>query len=165
MRRLIVCLVSACTVAVLTSTVAAGENGRGIMCVLHAKLARLSGWNARRRRIAARYGERFADAARAGRIAPPGEGPDRFHVFHQYVVRVPDRDGVQARLRAKGIGSAVFYPIPLHLQDCFEALGYREGDLPESERAAKEVLALPVFPELSDEEVERVADAVLESLP
>jgi dTDP-4-amino-4,6-dideoxygalactose transaminase len=132
--------------------------------VLHAKLPRLAAWNERRRRIAGRYRERFAEAARAGRIVPPAEAPDTFHVFHQYVVRVPDRDGVKARLSAKGVASAVFYPIPLHLQDCFEGLGYREGDLPESERAAREVLALPVFPELSDAEVDRVADAVLESL-
>jgi dTDP-4-amino-4,6-dideoxygalactose transaminase len=133
--------------------------------VLHAKLPRLTAWNERRRRIAARYGERFADAAAAGRIVPPAEAAGGFHVFHQYVVRVPDREGVKARLTAKGVGSAVFYPIPLHLQDCFESLGYHDGDLPESERAAKEVLALPVFPELSEEEVERVADAVLEALP
>jgi len=133
--------------------------------VLHAKLSRLSAWNARRREIAARYGERLADAARAGRIVPPAEAPGRLHVFHQYVVRVPDRDGVKARLAASGVGSAVFYPVPLHLQECFQALGYREGDLPQSERAAREVLALPVFPELTDEEVERVADAVLAALP
>jgi dTDP-4-amino-4,6-dideoxygalactose transaminase len=133
--------------------------------VLQAKLPRLAAWNARRREIAARYGERLADAARAGRIVPPTEAPDRLHVFHQYVVRVPDRDGVKARLAASGVGSAVFYPVPLHRQECFEALGYREGDLPESERAAREVLALPVFPELTDEEVERVADAVLAALP
>jgi len=133
--------------------------------VLHAKLSRLSAWNARRREIAARYGERLADAARAGRIVPPAEAPGRLHVFHQYVVRVPDRDGVKARLAASGVGGAVFYPVPLHLQECFQALGYREGDLPQSERAAREVLALPVFPELTDEEVERVADAVLAALP
>jgi len=133
--------------------------------VLHAKLSRLSAWSARRREIAARYGERLSDAARAGRIVPPAEAPGRLHVFHQYVVRVPDRDGVKARLAASGVGSAVFYPVPLHLQECFQALGYREGDLPQSERAAREVLALPVFPELTDEEVERVADAVLAALP
>ena len=132
--------------------------------VLHAKLPRLPQWNARRRAIAARYGERFAEAERAGRITTPREAAGAFHVFHQYVVRVRDREGVQARLRAAGIGSAVFYPVPLHLQRCFAALGHREGDLPESERAAREVLALPVFPELTDEEVERVADGVLEAL-
>ena len=133
--------------------------------VLNAKLPRLPAWTERRRAIAARYGERFAEAARAGRMVPPVEAPGRLHVFHQYVVRVPDRDGVKARLAAKGISSAVFYPIPLHLQDCFESLGYREGDLPESEKAAKEVLALPVFPELTDAEVDRVAEAVLGALP
>ena len=130
--------------------------------VLLAKLPRLSAWNERRRAIAARYGELLGDAARAGRITLPVEAPGRRHVYHQYVVRVraADRDAVRGRLAKEGISSAVFYPIPLHLQECFAGLGYREGDFPESERAAKEVLALPVFPELTDEEVERVAEAV-----
>jgi dTDP-4-amino-4,6-dideoxygalactose transaminase len=132
--------------------------------VLSAKLPRLDGWNDRRRTIAARYADRFAEAARQGRIVPPAQGPERRHVFHQYVVRVPDRDGVKARLAERGIGSAVFYPIPLHLQECFVDLGHHEGDLPESERAAREVLALPVFPEMTDDEVERVAEAVLASI-
>ena len=132
--------------------------------VLSAKLPRLAGWNDRRRTIAARYADRFAEAARQGRIVPPAQGPERRHVFHQYVVRVPDRDGVKARLAERGIGSAVFYPIPLHLQECFVDLGHHEGDLPESERAAREVLALPVFPEMTDDEVERVAEGVLASI-
>jgi len=85
-------------------------------------------------------------------------------VYHKYVVRVPRRDAVKARLAERGISSAVFYPIPLHLQDCFANLGYREGDFPDSERAAKEVLALPVFPELTDAEVERVAGELLEAV-
>jgi len=133
--------------------------------VLNAKLPRLAAWNDRRREIASRYGRLFADAALAGRIVPPSESPEGRHVFHQYVVRIPDCDGVKARLAERGVASAVFYPIPLHLQDCFEALGYHQGDLPESEMAAREVLALPVFPELTDEEIERVAAAVLEALP
>jgi dTDP-4-amino-4,6-dideoxygalactose transaminase len=132
--------------------------------VLNAKLPSLPAWNDRRRAIAARYGQRFATAAKEGRIVPPAEAPGRRHVFHQYVIRVPDRDGVKSRLAARGVSSAVFYPIPLHLQDCFVDLGYRAGDLPASEQAAKEVLALPVFPELTDGEVERVADSVLEAI-
>lgn len=132
--------------------------------VLNAKLPRLPGWNERRRAIAARYAELFAQDAREGSIVLPAEAPGRRHVFHQYVVRVADRDGVKARLAERGVGSAVFYPIPLHLQDCFVGLGYHEGDLPESERAAREVLALPVFPEMTEEEIERVASAVSEAV-
>ena len=133
--------------------------------VLSAKLPRLPAWNERRRSIAARYGELFAAAAREGRLVLPIEAPGRRHVYHQYVVRVAGRDGVQERMTARGIATAVFYPVPLHLQECFASLGYREGAFPVAEKAAKEVLALPVFPELTDAEVERVAEALLASLP
>ena len=131
--------------------------------VLNAKLPRLAGWNDRRRAIAARYGNLFADAAKAGRIGLPSEAPGRRHVWHQYVVRVSDRDGVKARLADKGIGASVFYPVPLNEQPCFQGLG-QQGRCPEASRAAAEVLALPVFPELTDAEVERVAGAVISSL-
>jgi dTDP-4-amino-4,6-dideoxygalactose transaminase len=133
--------------------------------VLSAKLPWLHAWNERRRAIAALYGELLADAARAGRIRLPGEAPGRRHVYHQYVVRVPARDQVRARLAQDKVATAVFYPVPLHLQECFRDLGYREGSFPETERAATEVLALPVFPELTDEEVERVAASLLAALP
>ena len=132
--------------------------------VLNAKLPRLAAWNERRRSIARRYAELMADAVRAERIVLPAEAPGRRHVYHQYVVRVDDRDGVKQRLAERGVASAVFYPVPLHLQHCFSGLDGREGDFPQAERAAKEVLALPVFPELTDAEVERVAEAVIESL-
>jgi dTDP-4-amino-4,6-dideoxygalactose transaminase len=132
--------------------------------VLNAKLPRLPAWTARRRAIAARYGELLAGAAADGKIRLPLEAPGKRHVYHQYVVRLARRDAVKARLAERGISTAVFYPIPLHLQDCFTNLGYREGDLPESERAAKEVLALPVFPELTDAEVERVAGELLQAI-
>lgn len=130
--------------------------------VLSAKLPRLAGWNERRRAIAARYGELFAGAAREGRIGLPVEAPGSRHVFHQYVVRVADRDAVKERLAARGIASAVFYPVPLNEQNCFKPLG-QQGRCPEASRAAREVLALPVFPELADAEVERVAEAALEA--
>ena len=133
--------------------------------VLDARLPRLEGWNARRRAIARRYGELLAGEARAGRIALPAEAPGRSHVFHQYVVRVHDRDGVRARMAARGVTTSVFYPLPLHLQECFASLGGRAGDFPEAERAAREVLALPMFPELSEDEIERVAESLKESLP
>ena len=133
--------------------------------VLGAKLPRLAAWNERRRAIAARYGELLAEAARSGRVTLPAQAAGRRHVFHQYVVRVADRDGVRKRLSERGIGSSVFYPVPLHLQTCFRELGGRPGDFPQAERAAREVLALPIFPELTEGEVERVARALVESLP
>ena len=132
--------------------------------VLSAKLPRLAAWTERRRAVARRYDELFAEAARAGRIRTPVAAEGRGHVFHQYVVRVADRDGVKARLAERGIGTSVFYPVPLHRQTCFEALGGREGDFPRAEAAAREVLALPIFPELTDAEVERVAAEVLRAL-
>jgi dTDP-4-amino-4,6-dideoxygalactose transaminase len=126
--------------------------------VLLAKLPRLKGWNERRRAIAARYGQRLADAARAGKVELPSEAPGKRHVYHQYVVRVRDRDAVRRKLSESGIATSVFYPIPLHLQDCFRDLGCGEGSFPEAERAAKEVLALPIFAEMRDDEVDRVAE-------
>jgi dTDP-4-amino-4,6-dideoxygalactose transaminase len=132
--------------------------------VLNAKLPHLAAWNERRRAIAKRYGALLADAARAGRIGLPVEAPGRLHVYHQYVVRVAGRDAVRKRLSEGGVSTSVFYPVPLHLQECFQDLGGREGDFPQAERAAKEVLALPMFAELTESEVERVAEAVLESL-
>jgi len=131
--------------------------------VLSAKLPRLPGWNERRRAIAARYGELLSAEAAAGRIVLPSEASGRRHVFHQYVVRVADRDGVKARLAEKGIGTSVFYPIPLNEQNCFRGLG-QQGKCPAASKAAAEVLALPIFPELTDAEVERVAAAVAANL-
>jgi dTDP-4-amino-4,6-dideoxygalactose transaminase len=132
--------------------------------VLDVRLPRLEGWNARRRVIAKLYGELLVGEARAGRVGLPAEAAGGGHVFHQFVVRVADRDGVRARMAERGVTTSVFYPVPLHLQNCFEDLGGRPGDFPEAERAAREVLALPIFPELSDAEVERVAAALTESL-
>jgi dTDP-4-amino-4,6-dideoxygalactose transaminase len=133
--------------------------------VLLAKLPHLKSWNERRRAIAARYGELLSDAARRARLALPAEVPGRRHVYHQYVVRVADRDDVRDRMAAREIATAVFYPVPLHLQECFAGLGHREGSFPEAEKAAKEVLALPIFAEMRDDEVERVAEALLAALP
>jgi len=131
--------------------------------VLSAKLPRLAGWNERRRAIAARYGELFASAERQGGLRLPVEAPGNRHVFHQYVVRVADRDAVRQRLAAKGIATAVFYPVPLNEQNCFAPLR-QQGRCPEASKAASQVLALPVFPELTDAEVERVGQAVLEAI-
>jgi dTDP-4-amino-4,6-dideoxygalactose transaminase len=133
--------------------------------VLTAKLPRLAEWTARRIAIAARYGELLFDADLSGRVTVPFVAPGRRHVFHQYVVRVRERDRVRAKLAEAGIGSAVFYPIPLHLQECFADLGYREGDFPNAEKAAREVLALPMFPQMTDDEIDRVAEALLAAAP
>jgi dTDP-4-amino-4,6-dideoxygalactose transaminase len=131
--------------------------------VLRVKLRRMPEWNRRRKEIAAEYSRLLEPARAAGRITIPGEGRD--HTFHQYVVRVRARDRVRERLAAAGVGSEIYYPMALHLQKCFASLGGRPGDLPESERASAEVLAIPIWPELSDEEVHHVgstlADAVL----
>jgi dTDP-4-amino-4,6-dideoxygalactose transaminase len=132
--------------------------------VLRVKLKRLDRWNRRRGEIAAEYRRLLAGAASAGKLALPVVGPDRDHIYHQFVVRVRERDAVRARLSAAGIGSEVYYPVPLHLQECFAPLGGRPGDLPESERAAAEVLALPIFPELESAEVGAVASALEEAV-
>jgi dTDP-4-amino-4,6-dideoxygalactose transaminase len=132
--------------------------------VLLAKLPHLKAWNERRRAIAARYGARLSETERSGRLTLPPEAPGRRHVYHQYVVRVPDRDGVRERMAARGIATAVFYPVPLHRQECFADLGYEEGAFPEAEKAAKEVLALPIFAALTDDEVDLVAEALIASL-
>ena len=132
--------------------------------VLAAKLPRLKAWNDRRRAIAAKYAEMLADAERAGKIALPKEAAGRRHVYHQYVVRVAGRDAVREKLAAAGVATSVFYPVPLHLQECFRDLGYREGAFPVAEKAAKEVLALPIFAEIRDDEVERVAEALVDAV-
>jgi dTDP-4-amino-4,6-dideoxygalactose transaminase len=127
--------------------------------VLGVKLGRVDAWNAARRRHAERYAYLLARAlGSATTVAAPALVPG--HVFHQYVVRVADRDRVQAALADAGIETQVYYPIPLHLQPCFAALGYRAGDCPEAERASRESLALPIYPELDD----AAATTVVESL-
>lgn len=127
--------------------------------ILRAKLPHLAEWTKARQRIAARYDELLRDIEG---IKLPHRAPNRTQIFHQYTVRVPGgkRDALRAYLAERGIGTEVYYPLPLHLQPCFRHLGYREGDLPESERASREVLSFPMFPELTDEELEYVAGAI-----
>jgi dTDP-4-amino-4,6-dideoxygalactose transaminase len=135
--------------------------------VLLVKLRRMDAWTERRRALAARYDELFTAAG----IVEPGPYPQHgivlpwidpraYHVFHQYVIRVNRREELRAWLAERGIGSEVYYPLALHQQKALASLGYREGDFPESERAAREVLALPIFPQLRDDEQERVVTAV-----
>jgi dTDP-4-amino-4,6-dideoxygalactose transaminase len=140
--------------------------------VLSIKLKYLAGWNQRRRELAARYDELFLVAGIAVQTAPdrrrsiadgvvlPWTDPRAGHVFHQYVIRAPQRDDLRTHLAARGIGSEVYYPLCLHQQKALAFLGYRAGDFPEAERAAAEVLALPIYPELRDDEQQTVVDAV-----
>ncbi len=130
--------------------------------VLRVKLRHLDRWHAARRDHAGFYNRAFRGSCV---VTPAAAYPDlpRGHIYNQYVIRVPRRDEVRRRLQDAGVGSAVYYPLPLHLQECFRSLGYRAGDFPVSEKAAAEVLALPVYPELRPEQVEYVARAVLEA--
>jgi len=140
--------------------------------VLRVKLKHIDDWNQRRRIVACRYHGLFAGAGlvqadarvvtQQAPIALLASLPDAHHIYHQFVVRAWRRDDLRSFLSEKGIGSEIYYPVPLHLQQCFAYLGYRAGDLPESERAAKEVLALPIFPELRENEQQRVVGAIAE---
>jgi len=120
--------------------------------ILRVKLRHLDAWTEARREVAARYREMFEAAGVVdGRVVLPVEREGNFHVYNQFVVRVPAavRDPLRAHLAAKRVGTEIYYPIPLHLQTCFAPLGYRAGDFPLSEAAARETIALPMYPELS----------------
>jgi dTDP-4-amino-4,6-dideoxygalactose transaminase len=137
--------------------------------VLLAKLPHLDEWHAARRRNASLYRDEFTRLGVLDRVTLPSEpyaasGVPNHHIYHQYVVRVPQRDKVRERLTAAGIGCAVYYPLPLHLQECFASLGHAAGDFPEAERAAKESLALPIYPELSADQIREVAAALADAL-
>jgi len=133
--------------------------------VLEVKLRRVEAGNRRRRELASFYNERFTSAGLVGRttaegVVLPFTDPRAEHVFHQYVIRAPRRDALREYLTAHSIGSEVYYPQPLHLQTSLSFLGYKKGDFPVSEKAAEEVLALPIYPELWVEELESVVDAI-----
>lgn len=128
--------------------------------VLRVKLPRLASWSAARRRNAARYRSLFAAAGLRDVVKVPAEARDRTHIYHQFVVRVPDRERLRVHLNARGIGTEIYYPVPFHLQPCFADLGYRRGAFPASEAAASEALALPIYGELSEEQQARVVDAI-----
>ncbi|MCX7669239.1 MAG: DegT/DnrJ/EryC1/StrS family aminotransferase, partial [Anaerolineae bacterium] len=153
--------------------------------VLRVKLKYLDGWTAARQRNAGRYRQLFAEAGLAARedggphtaeqdmqyavcntkypvVLPHDAGYGR-HIYNQFVIRVDRRERVIAMLKARQIGHEIYYPVPLHLQECFAGLGYRPGDLPESERAANETLALPIYGELTAEMQEAVVAAVAEA--
>jgi dTDP-4-amino-4,6-dideoxygalactose transaminase len=126
--------------------------------VLDVKLKYLEGWHKARRANAATYDKLLSGSA----VVTPKIAAGNDSVYNQYVVRVPNRDAVQKALADRGIGSAVYYPIPLHLQECFAYLGHHAGDFPVTEQACREVLALPVYPELLPEQIEYVAEQLLE---
>jgi dTDP-4-amino-4,6-dideoxygalactose transaminase len=128
---------------------------------LNIKLRKLDEWNAERRRLAARYGEMLNGA---DGIVTPSVKPGCEHTYHQYTVRVPQRDEVQRRLNEAGVGAMVHYPIPLHLCKALAHLGHGEGSFPEAERAAREVLCLPVFPGLTDAEQDYVAAQLIKAV-
>ena len=125
--------------------------------VLSAKLPFLDRWTERRRANAAYYDQQLA--GRPG-LTTPAALPHNYHVYNQYTIRVRDRDALKRELDAAGIGNAIYYPVPLHLQECFRELAYRPGALPESERAAAEVLSLPIYPELTREQQDEVIAAI-----
>ncbi|HUI83502.1 MAG TPA: DegT/DnrJ/EryC1/StrS family aminotransferase [Candidatus Binatia bacterium] len=138
--------------------------------VLRVKLKHIDEWNEQRRTLACRYHGLLAGAGliHAGATTVTREAPivllsasaDAHHIYHQFVIRALRRDELRIFLAERGIVTEIYYPVPLHLQECFAYLGYRAGDLPESERAAREVLALPMFPELREDEQQRVVGAI-----
>jgi dTDP-4-amino-4,6-dideoxygalactose transaminase len=142
--------------------------------VLRIKLRYIEEWNQRRAEIAATYDQLLQQAGLTdgrGRsiyvdsshpVSLPATAPEAKHIFHQYVIRAHSRDGLREFLQKRQIGCEIYYPVPLHLQQCFAYLGYKAGDFPESERACREVLALPIFPELTGDEQRCVVAAIAE---
>jgi dTDP-4-amino-4,6-dideoxygalactose transaminase len=135
--------------------------------ILAVKLPYLDGWSAARRGVADIYREEFDRLGLTDRITLPAEsfrerGLTNHHIYHQYVIRTPRRDALREHLTRKEIGTAIYYPLALHEQDCFGYLGHKAGDFPEAERAARETLALPMYPELSRDQQRYVAEAIAE---
>jgi dTDP-4-amino-4,6-dideoxygalactose transaminase len=128
--------------------------------VLRVKAPHLASWTAARQRNAVRYRELMAATGLADRVIPPTETAGRTHIYNQFVVRVPDRDRVKAGLGARSVGTAIYYPVPFHQQECFAYLGPWADGFPEAERAARESLAIPIFGELSDDQLQYVVDSL-----
>jgi dTDP-4-amino-4,6-dideoxygalactose transaminase len=127
---------------------------------LLVKLPYLNEWSAARRKNAAYYDKKFAGTG----VGIPFISSDCQTIYNQYMIRVPNRDKVIEDLKKQNIGCEIYYPVPMHLQECFSYLGYKKGDFPESEKAANEVLALPIYPELTDSMKDEVVKAVLQSI-
>jgi len=135
--------------------------------VLNAKLPHLDGWSDGRRENAAYYNRRFQETGLTARgvVKTPAAvyalgGDLNHHIYNQYTLRVKDRDGLMKHLKDQGVGAAIYYPLPLHLQECFKDLGYRTGDLPVTERAAAEVLSIPIYPELTAQQKDYVVETI-----
>lgn len=130
--------------------------------VLRVKLPRLDAWSDARGERAATYTRMLSDAGLGGAVTPPHVVRGARHIFHQYVIRVDAarRDALVEHLKSNGVGTKIYYPVPLHMQPCFAYLGHKEGDFPESERAARETLALPIYPELTVEQQEYVVETI-----
>ena len=133
--------------------------------ILNVKLPRLDGWTELRRANAARYSSLFEKKGLGSRVSLPkaawaGKGLVCEHIYHQFVLRAERRDALREHLTQAGIATEVYYPLPLHLQECFASLGYRAGSLPESERASRDTIALPIYPELTAEQQGAVVDAI-----
>lgn len=125
--------------------------------VIRTKLPHIDRWNDGRRKVAHQYSAALADVAN---LQTPYEAPNRKHVYHLYILQVPNRDELQAHLNEAGIGTSVYYPQPLHLAEPCKAYGYKEGDFPVAEKASAETVAIPVYPEMSAEQIEYVVNAV-----
>ncbi|HEX4283640.1 MAG TPA: DegT/DnrJ/EryC1/StrS family aminotransferase, partial [Terracidiphilus sp.] len=139
--------------------------------ILQVKLKYIDQWTSARRALAARYDQLFSAVGLVESgpypshgLVLPREVPGSKHVWHQYVIRTSRRDELRDFLTERAIASEIYYPVPLHLQDALKSLGYKEGDFPEAERAAREVLALPMFPELREDEQQTVVAAIAEFL-
>lgn len=133
--------------------------------VLKTKLPYLDGWSDARRANADLYNKLFIEKGLSPEIVQipfdlGNQDKENRHIYHQYTLRAPDRDALMRRLQSAGIGCAVYYPVPLYLQPCFQYLDYREGLCPEAEKAAEEVISLPIYPELTDEQQEYVVDTI-----
>ena len=132
--------------------------------VLRVKLPHLSSWTAMRRTNASRYRRLFDEVLRDAPIGLPVEPEGWFHIYNQFVVRVPRRDGVRAFLTKHGIGTEVYYPVPFHLQECFASLGHRRGEFPVAEEAAESTLALPIYGELTADQQATVVRVLADAL-
>jgi dTDP-4-amino-4,6-dideoxygalactose transaminase len=129
--------------------------------VLNIKLRHLDAWSSGRQRNAAFYDAAFARAQLGDAVQTPHARPGARHIYNQYVIRARDRDALRAHLAAAGVGTEIYYPVPLHLQQCFAYLQCQTGDYPQSERAAAETLALPIFSELTETQLQYVVDIVV----
>jgi dTDP-4-amino-4,6-dideoxygalactose transaminase len=127
--------------------------------VVAVKLRHLDAWTEARQQNARRYAALFAQSGLDGQVTLPAETDDR-HIYNQYILRADRRDELMAHLKDAGIGCEIYYPVPLHRQECFAGLGHGEGDFPESERAARETVAIPVYPELSGDQANYVVEMI-----